>query len=178
MTQKCYCDWTLVWWWFRIRIGLCFEHTFRIGFGYYWNFADRIGSSNFNIHTKLLAMDHACRCATLRWGPVFPLEKAWFADSPVSMSGSSSSRSYCAEPTCKLVMSLCLWYDNQGISLLWHGMEGKNRYGIWNDSSMEWNGKNCSFSIQTRHLRCIFWHRVAEVRFFFQLNIVAESEFD
>jgi len=30
---------------------------------------------------------------TLFWGPVFPLEKAWF---PMSMSGSSSSRSYCA----------------------------------------------------------------------------------
>ena len=27
--------------------------------------------------------------ATLRWGPVFPLEKAYFADSPMSMSGSS-----------------------------------------------------------------------------------------
>jgi len=41
---------------FRIRIGLCFEHTFRsrIGFGYYWNFSDRIGSSNFNIRTTLV----------------------------------------------------------------------------------------------------------------------------
>jgi len=34
--------------------------------------------------------------ATLRWGPMFPLEKVWFADSPMSISGSSSLRSYCA----------------------------------------------------------------------------------
>ena len=33
---------------FRISIGLCLEHTFRIniGFWYYWNFSDRIGSDH------------------------------------------------------------------------------------------------------------------------------------
>jgi len=34
--------------------------------------------------------------ATLGRGPVFPLEKAWFAGFPMSMSGFSSSRPHCA----------------------------------------------------------------------------------
>jgi len=34
--------------------------------------------------------------ATLFSGSVFPLEKAWFAYPPLSMSDSNSSRSYCA----------------------------------------------------------------------------------
>ena len=55
---------------FRIRIGLCFEHTFRIrmGFGYYWNFSDRIGSSNFNIRTTLVQNRDVNRAARTRCG--------------------------------------------------------------------------------------------------------------
>jgi len=43
---------------FRIWIGLCFEQNFwiRIGFGYYWNFSERIRLSNFNIHTTLVCV--------------------------------------------------------------------------------------------------------------------------
>jgi len=68
MTQKCYCDWTLVWWWFRIRIGWCFEHTSRIkiGFGYNWNLSDRIIKFQYLHNTDR----RAGRQAALQNGPV------------------------------------------------------------------------------------------------------------
>jgi len=57
MTQKCYCDWTLVWWWFRI-FGSGSDYVLSILFG---SGSDsdtteifRIGSSNFNIRTTLI----------------------------------------------------------------------------------------------------------------------------
>jgi len=40
-----------------------------------------------------------------------------------------------------------IWIEKpgNGQGILWYGMdyglEGKNRYGIWNGSSMEWNRK-------------------------------------
>ena len=48
---------------FRIWIGLCFEQNFRIriGFGYYWNFSEWIGLSNFNIRITLVVTQHPLR---------------------------------------------------------------------------------------------------------------------
>jgi len=44
---------------FLIWIRLCFEQNLRIriGFGYYWNFSERIRLSNFNIRTTLAHTD-------------------------------------------------------------------------------------------------------------------------
>jgi len=70
-------------------IDFCFEK-------YYFHFGNTFTFVSETFRKNWKKSHQVWSCATLRWGPVFPLEKAWFANSPMSMSGSSSSRSYCA----------------------------------------------------------------------------------
>ena len=69
-------------------------------------------------------------------------------------------------------------WDNQGI--LWYGMEGKEK-SVWNTEWLKYGmedlmyGMERIFHIPYKFHTCTFWHGVAEVRSFFQLNILANK---